>query len=80
MHEAHAGMAKMKAKLRSYCFWPRMHVDVENFVRRCFSCTMYQSRSDNPSLKPIADSQVKPWETIAIDLTGPSDVALCYTL
>lgn len=73
-HEAHAGMVKMKSKLRSYCFWPRMHADIENYVRSCSSCTMYQVRGDPPPLSPIAEKEEKPWNSIAVDLTGPNSV------
>lgn len=73
-HESHAGMSKMKTSLRSHCFWPRMHADIENFVRRCSACTIFQTRTDNPPLKTISDDITKPWNTIAIDLTGPSEI------
>lgn len=71
-HEADAGMMKMKSKLRSYCFWPKMHADIESYVHGCSSYTMYQARGD--PLSPIAEKEQKPWNSIPIDLTGPNNV------
>lgn len=73
-HETHVGMTKMKAILRAYSYWPGMTADIENFVRNCVPCTVYQKRSDIAPLTPVAEKETKPWASIAIDLTGPSDV------
>ena len=59
-HEAHAGIVKMKCTLRSVCYWPKMDRDIEDYVRHCTSCTMFQTRSDHPPLQPIAEEVKKP--------------------
>ena len=73
-HETHSGMSKMKSVLRAYCFWPRINADIEEFVRHCTACTVYQQRVDKPPMVPVAEQETKPWCSVAVDLTGPSDI------
>lgn len=37
-HEGHPGIVKMKERLRSKVWWPRIDVAAENFVRSCDAC------------------------------------------
>ena len=73
-HETHNGITKMKAILRCFCYWPNMNRDIEEYVRRCTPCTVYQRRADRSPLTPTAEKETKPWTTIAVDLTSPSEV------
>ena len=74
VHETHTGITKMKAMLRGYCYWPGMNSDIEEFVRRCIPCTVYQKRPDTAPMMPTAERETVPWQSIAVDLTGPSEV------
>ncbi len=73
-HETHTGITKMKAMLRGYCYWPGMNGDIEEFVRRCVPCTVFQKCPDTLPMMPTAEKETVPWRTIAMDLTGPSEV------
>ena len=73
-HECHAGINKMKSNLRAYAYWPGMNRMIEQYVSRCPACTVYQSRGDAAPLQPVASKEDIPWNTIAIYLTGPSDL------
>ena len=73
-HETHIGVTKMKAMLRGYCYWPGMNGDIEEFVRRCVPCTVHQKRPDTAPMIPTAEKEKAPWQSIAVDLTGPSEV------
>ena len=63
----------MKQMLQAYAFWPGFSKDIDEFVRRCDACTIYQTKSDRPSLSPIADLETTVYEKISVDLTGPSE-------
>ena len=65
---------KMKATLQGYCYWPRMHEDIENYAHHCTACTLYQQREDRSPMTPTAEKETEPWKSIAVDLTRPADV------
>ena len=73
-HESHVGITKMKAVLRGLCYWLGMNTDIEDYVCGCTACTVYQKRADSPLLKPVMEKEISAWSTIAVDLTGPSEV------
>ena len=73
IHEGHIGLTKMKDIVRSTAYWQGYCADVENFVKRCSACSMFETSNCKPPLQPIADSVTFPYEQIAIDLTGPSE-------
>ena len=72
-HEGHLGSKKMKEILRTYTFWLGFSRDVEDYVKRCDSCIVYQRTGDKAPLKTVSDSATFPFEKIGIDLTGPSE-------
>ena len=80
LHEGHIGSTKMKQMLQAYAFWPGFSKDIDEFVRRCTACTIYQTRDDRPSLTPIADNETAAYNKISIDLTGPSEILKNRTL
>lgn len=69
-HDGHPGIAAMKSILRARVWWPGMKEDIEQFVKRCMSCTV-MSRPEKPSpmLRSILPSE--PWERLALDFSGP---------
>lgn len=71
---------KMKQLVRSCAYWAGFSVDVEDYVRRCQACTVYQKAADRPSITPISETYRSPNEKIAIHLTGPSDATRDKTL
>ena len=71
LHEVHIGSKKMQM-LQAYTFWPGFSKDVDNCIHRCDACTIYQTRSDHPSLSPIAKLESAACNKILIDLKGPA--------
>jgi len=69
-HEGHPGMDRMKQRLRTKVWWPRIDSEVEKFVKACSSC-LAVSRPPNPL--PITTTQLpcRPWEYVAMDFLGP---------
>ena len=79
-HDGHPGVSKTKAVLRTLVYWPAMNRSIETHVRNCVSCRAFSTRGDNPPLTVVAEEKAEPWGTVAIDLTGPSDLLRGMTL
>lgn len=72
IHGSHLGLQKMKENLRSFAWWPNANSEIEEFVKRCPSCTKYQTNSTRAPISEI--NTARPFEKFAIDLTGPSGI------
>lgn len=72
-HVTHMGRTKMKEILRSCFYWPNINRDVDEHVRRCFSCTVYSSSNKHTPMKAVTNAVNEPWNTIGIDIVGPSN-------
>ena len=79
LHEAHPGMARMKALARSYMWWPGMDKEIERYVKGCQDCQ--STRKDPPPL-PLHPWSLpgKPWSRIHIDYAGPMEGKCSYLL
>ena len=71
-HQGHPGMTKMKSTLRAAVYWPGLARDVENLCCTCDACVRTGSPDVAP-LKVVADQERAPWDTLAVDVTGPSE-------
>ena len=81
LHEDHIGSKKIGSKnILAYAFWPGFSKDVDNYVRRCDACIIYQTKSDHPPLSPIAELEFAAYNKISIYLTGPSETLKGCTL
>lgn len=69
-HEGHPGMSKMKRRLRSKVWWPKMDQQVETFVKKCHDCVLVEAASPPEPMKRTTLPN-GPWQTIAIDFCGP---------
>lgn len=69
-HEGHPGIAKMKQRLRTKVWWPKIDSDAETYVKKCRGCTMVLAP---PPPEPLRRKELpsKPWQHIAIDFLGP---------
>lgn len=70
VHEGsgHGGVAKVYNSLRRYCYWPRMHKNVHNFIRGCHKCQSNKSpnRTVSSKLKGLQLPN-RRWETVSMD-------------
>ena len=73
---SHIGINKMKSLISAYAFWPGYSRDIQDFIKQCSSCTIYQNFSPRTPLEPVANKVLYPYEAIAIDLTGPDNEVL----
>lgn len=69
-HEGHPGISKMKQRLRTKVWWPKIDLEAEACVKKCRGCLMV---SAPPPPEPIRRTILpeKKWQHIAIDFLGP---------
>ncbi|XP_048247554.1 uncharacterized protein K02A2.6-like [Haliotis rufescens] len=70
LHEAHPGIARMKAIARGLVWWPCIDSELENKVRTCSICQESRSSPCEAKLHPW-DWPSKPWSRLHIDYAGP---------
>lgn len=70
LHTAHFGITRMKALARSYCWWPRLDVDIENITKNCLQCQ--QTRANPKKVTThVWESAKNPFERVHVDFAGP---------
>lgn len=69
-HEGHPGISKMKQRLRTKVWWPKIDSEAEAFVKKCHGCLMVTAP---PPPEPIRRTILpeKKWQHVAIDYLGP---------
>lgn len=70
LHVAHPGIRRMIQLAREYFYWPKMHNDIENFVKNCKHCVQTASYPIKEPLHPWPNAS-RPWSRIHIDFAGP---------
>lgn len=75
-HEGHPGIVRMKRKVRETYWWPGQDTDVERYVKHCKGCQRSE-KSLAPSPVPLTRIPLpdKPWQKLAIDISGPFVIA-----
>jgi hypothetical protein len=75
---AHQGIAKTLSKLRARYWWPRMSLDVANYIASCEVCAKRKGVRAPAfpigSILPIRNDGVMPgtaWSEVVVDLMGP---------
>ena len=69
-HEGHQGIVKMKNRLRSKVWWPKIDNDAERVCRSCHGCQVVGGYNPpEPMARTMPPSSA--WQDIAIDLLGP---------
>lgn len=69
---AHDGIKKTLERIRRLHYWPKMTIDVHDFVVNCIICK--QSKAPNQCARPPLGKLTipeRPWQKIYIDLLGP---------
>lgn len=70
LHKSNLGIVKTKALARSYIWWPKLDSEIENVVKSCKSCQIYQASPEKSALIPWQPAD-HPWSRIHIDFAGP---------
>lgn len=68
-HTGHFGIETTYHRIIQSYYWPKMHLDIERYIKACDVCQRKgRTRKNNP-LHPIESKE--PFEKIGIDLVGP---------
>ena len=67
----HMGTKKTKAKISRYYHWHQMREDINLYVKGCEICGADKKPSKNPRAPMGSLRAGGPWDTLAIDFTGP---------
>ena len=69
-HEGHPGIVKMKNRLRSKVWWPKIDKDAEQFCKKCHGCQLV-GLPERPEPMSRTTLPQGPWQDLAIDFLGP---------
>ena len=70
LHESHFGVVKMKARARSYVWWPKIDAQLEDLAATCKICMCERKSPAKVPLNPWP-SPNKCWSRIHSDFLGP---------
>jgi transposase InsO family protein len=68
----HFGKDNTYQRIKQKYYWPKMYLDIEEFVKTCEICQRRHGQHKQPSIQPIPVGQ--PFERIGIDLIGPLEI------
>lgn len=67
IHESHLGIVKCKQRAREVLYWPAMNAAIEEEVRNCPKCAMYQNKQSREPLVPTITPEI-PYGEVGCDL------------
>ena len=69
-HEGHQGIVKMKGRLRTKVWWPKMDTDTERICKSCHGCQVVTGFCPPEPMQRV-EPPTGPWQDVAIDVLGP---------
>ena len=69
-HKGHQGIVKMKERIRSKVWWPRVDKDAKRKCRECYGYQLVTKEMITPPVK-ITRMPERPWQDLALDLLVP---------
>ncbi|XP_064467133.1 uncharacterized protein K02A2.6-like [Ornithodoros turicata] len=71
-HESHPGVVRTKQRIRMRYWWPKMDLEIEEYVRACHICSTADKTAvtRHAPLQPVPFPS-GPWKQVGIDLVGP---------
>ena len=79
LHGGHPGATRMKGLSRMYVWWPGITKDIEQTIRECDKCQLYQSTPPVAPLQPW-NWPTRPWARLHIDYAGPVNVKMILVI
>lgn len=68
----HKGVTKTYMRIREKYFWPRMKIDIQQFIAKCDSCQINKlSRLKTRQPLILTDTPGKAFDKVALDIVGP---------
>lgn len=71
VHAGHLGIKKTVDRVSADYYWPRMHVDIEEYVRICEICQTVKVQQVAPAGLMGRRVVDMPWAVVAADIMGP---------
>ncbi len=68
-HEDHQGIVKMKCRLRTKVWWPKMDTDAERICKSCYGCQVISVICAPEPMQRVEPS-TGPWQDVTIDVLG----------
>ena len=69
-HEGHQGLVKMKGRLRTKVWWPKMDTDAKRICKSCHGCQVVRGFCAPEPMQRV-EPPTGPWQDVAIDVLGP---------
>lgn len=69
-HEGHQGIVKVKSRLRTKVWWPKMDTDAERICKSCHGCQVVSGFCAPEPMQRV-EPPTGPWQDVAIDVLGP---------
>lgn len=67
----HFGHYNTYKRLQSLVYWPKMSINVWDYVRCCQVCQVFKPETQKPPGKLQQTAVEQPWEMLGVDLMGP---------
>lgn len=67
----HCGIAKTISRVSSQYYWPRMRVEITDYVRQCVKYQVYKASQQPPSARMEIIPALRLWPVVAADVIGP---------
>lgn len=67
IHKSHKGIVKCKQRARESLYWPSMNRSIEEMVKDCHDCNIYQNAQHSEQMQPRKLPNL-PWSELASDL------------
>lgn len=68
--EGHPGISKMKQRIQTKVWWPKIDAQAEEYVKKCLGCMMTAAPQPPEPMKR-KELPSEPWQHIAIDFLDP---------
>ena len=67
VHSSHLGMDGCLRRARECLYWPRMSIDIRQYIAACDTCRTYETGQQKETLQPH-ETPSRPWERVGCDL------------
>lgn len=71
--KGHLGISKTLARINQRYYWPKCHIDVARYIRKCNICiqTKPDQKASIGQMLSVQPTATKPWDILSIDIVGP---------
>jgi hypothetical protein len=67
----HPGVNRLEDTIRQHFTWQSLSNHVKDACKKCHTCQITKQTSAKYGHLPVKENNLKPWETLCVDLIGP---------